>query len=151
MLKTGEDESTFEFHLPNLPFDPTKLFYNFAGPGTHIYQRIKDHVMPINRMDAAALIHDIEYLGLPQWIADQNAIKNAGPIYGKLMKAAFAVKDVVGYDIKLQPELYEHLREIVSNDPGYREIFNKYGIEFAEGAPNLSNGDNVLIPQQPAR
>lgn len=43
-----------ELHFP---------FHNYAGPGTHVIERIQKGDLPINDFDAAALIHDMEYIG----------------------------------------------------------------------------------------
>ena len=33
--------------------------YNFCGPGTNVRRRLKNHVMPMDRLDKAALEHDL--------------------------------------------------------------------------------------------
>lgn len=38
-----------EKHLPG---------YNFAGPGTNVWRRLRNGVKPVNRIDAACLQHD---------------------------------------------------------------------------------------------
>jgi len=40
-----------EKHLPG---------YNYCGPGTNVTRRLKDGVQPMNSLDAACQLHDIE-------------------------------------------------------------------------------------------
>ncbi len=40
-----------EMHLPG---------YNFCGPGTNVSRRLREGVKPMNALDAACRIHDIE-------------------------------------------------------------------------------------------
>jgi len=47
------NETTKEFHYP---------FYNYMGPGTHVVERVRSRNLPVSKADAAALIHDINYL-----------------------------------------------------------------------------------------
>jgi hypothetical protein len=35
--------------------------YNFAGPGTHLKERLARGDRPINALDAAAMRHDMDY------------------------------------------------------------------------------------------
>jgi len=52
------------------------------GPGTHIVNRIKNNIMPINKTDTAAMLHDVNYMlangdkHLLQ-LADDKALKRA--------------------------------------------------------------------------
>ena len=39
-----------ERHLPG---------YNFCGPGTNVHRRLRNGVKPVNKLDAAALQHDL--------------------------------------------------------------------------------------------
>ena len=32
--------------------------YNFCGPGTNVWRRLRNNVKPVNRIDAACLQHD---------------------------------------------------------------------------------------------
>lgn len=81
-----------EIHVPT---------HNFLGPGTNVVKRVSSLDMPINHSDAVALVHDIEYYGLPEHIADLNAIQNAKGSMKYIMKAAFKTKDLFG---GMQPE-----------------------------------------------
>ena len=38
-----------------------KDFYHYLGPGTKLIQRLRDEVKPINKIDEAGFIHDIDY------------------------------------------------------------------------------------------
>lgn len=46
-------ETSTEFHYPGS---------NYTGPGTHIIQKILNHVPPVSHTDAIARQHDIDYL-----------------------------------------------------------------------------------------
>lgn len=56
-------DRTTEYHAP---------FHNYLGPGTHISDKINKSVLPINTLDKAAMIHDIEYLANNKFKADNN-------------------------------------------------------------------------------
>lgn len=60
---------TFEFHLP---------FHNYAGPGTHVIERLTKGYKPTTDLDYASLIHDIEYMDprLTKEQADKNMVEN---------------------------------------------------------------------------
>jgi hypothetical protein len=63
-------------------------FHSYAGPGTNITQRINNKIKPFNRLDAAALIHDVEYDMLDQKKADDNMvynIKKGGGVFNKMI------------------------------------------------------------------
>lgn len=101
------EESTNEYHLP---------FHNYAGPGTHIKERIDRGDKPINSLDAAALVHDIEYLTGKQNDADSNMIKNlwynnySVPAIPLAANIGFKVKDIIGYKPDTNDSLAEHLK-----------------------------------------
>lgn len=58
--------------------------YNFLGPGTHLSEKIKNNVQPINKLDAAAKKHDIFYSKnkdtKSRHVADKNLQKEAWEI-----------------------------------------------------------------------
>lgn len=62
-------ENTKEFHIP---------FHNYAGPGTHVLERLNNNRRPTNDLDYASLIHDIEYMNpnITKKQADDNMINN---------------------------------------------------------------------------
>lgn len=37
-------------------------FHNYAGPGTHVIERLQNSKPPTTILDKAALIHDIDYM-----------------------------------------------------------------------------------------
>lgn len=71
-METPPVEDSIEFHYPG---------QNFTGPGTHIYQRVMDKVLPNNRTDAVTLMHDVDYMLATNSAmadkADADAIKNS--------------------------------------------------------------------------
>ncbi len=107
------------------------------GPGTHIIDRINRRVMPINRTDFVAMLHDIDYLmgsGDYDWTkqADARAIRNAGWINGgALMKIGLGVRkllDLPFNNYTLNNKVASSLLYIVKNDPVYKKLFDKYNI-----------------------
>lgn len=72
------------------------LGYNYCGPGTDYYRRIREKVRPVNALDAAALVHDkyTETRG-PQlaktpremWAADKRLAKAATGILFRTIDA----------------------------------------------------------------
>lgn len=106
-------ENTTEFHYGQ---------NNYLGPGTRIVQRIEKGVRPISLYDAAAMIHDIEYTSLDQRTADTNMLNNIKRAsllgsydpYTALIKLSFAIKDKVGYNSIKDDNLYQHLKQQVT-------------------------------------
>jgi hypothetical protein len=102
------------------------------GPGTHIYHRLLTHVLPINQVDAAAMIHDVEYLNpyITEKQADENALANAGSYFNPLkgvMKIGFTLKDLKGgYNSEKNYDMYLACREIIETE--YKETVNKYNL-----------------------
>lgn len=80
-----------------------------------------NHVKPINDLDKASLIHDIEYLNpyLSQYGADNNMWKNmikAGYVnipLANFTRLALLIKDLVGYKVNKDLETYNLLRKEV--------------------------------------
>lgn len=112
-LKSCKDcfENTVEYHLPG---------HNYAGPGTHVKNRVLNRVKPTTALDTAALIHDIEYLYLDQDTADKNfrdnLFRNGNYLLGDLSIPVFGIKNLVGYDVKKQKQLYHLLRKIAERE-----------------------------------
>lgn len=82
-------------HLPH---------HNYAGPGTNVSAKLDLGILPTTYLDAAALIHDVEYSFYPnQKLADANMLKNLSEWSGVtqlITKIAFTVKDIFGYTTK---------------------------------------------------
>ncbi len=85
--------------------------------------------MPTTFLDAASLIHDIEYIYYSdQTIPDNNMFKNLLPyslIVASVTRAAFLVKDIVGYSFPLErKELYLELKQrahkLLASYPGMK-------------------------------
>lgn len=69
---TIAEENTSEIHFPG---------YNYMGPGTHVLERIKNGISPVNSLDMVAKKHDIEYAtGTDPITADIRAIARTMPI-----------------------------------------------------------------------
>lgn len=110
------------------------------GPGTHIYQRIKNKELPVNRVDAASMIHDIEYLNpfITQKQADETALRNSGgfniteplnTLESGLMRLGFATKDIFGYSPSQNYPIYKYLKSQMHLSP-YKDIIEKYKLQF---------------------
>lgn len=78
-------------------------YHNYAGPGTNVKMKLDLNVLPTTYLDAAALIHDVEYSYYQdQKVADDNMIDNLSKwstTVKYLTKAAFFLKDVIGYKV----------------------------------------------------
>lgn len=109
VIDHNEDGATTEYHLP---------FHNFAGPGTHIIERLEKGVKPTTDLDLAALIHDVEYLGLDQHTADRNFRKNLirQSIFNfplaNFTSVAFTLKDLVGYPVEHDEQAYKYAKKL---------------------------------------
>lgn len=80
---------------------------------------MENGVQPTTDFDMAAMIHDVEYLGLDQRTADNNMYSNLirqsflnFPI-ANYTKVAFAAKNVIGYSVDRNEDLYRYARNIV--------------------------------------
>lgn len=107
-----------ELHVP---------LHNFMGPGTHIIHRITNGILPINQADAASMIHDIEYLWVPQDLADQTALANArGSIFDLVMNVGFYIKEeFLGQIGKRSKTWYDYCRRTVTLSHTYQEFYRK--------------------------
>lgn len=107
-------ETSYQLHLP---------FHKYAGPGTHIVANIKNKVKPINNLDRASLIHDIEYSKSTNDIrADLNMVKNIIkkdptdiPI-AMLTGIAFALKNALGIRLSRKNGNYDKLKALAINN-----------------------------------
>lgn len=107
---TLEDIPKREYHIP---------FHNYAGPGTHLTERIERGDKPVSVLDAAAMIHDVDYLSGDQAKADSTMLSNltkggflsTGPLSVLPAKLAFSLKDAVGYQQEYNPQLANTLAQ----------------------------------------
>lgn len=96
-----------EYHLPG---------HNYAGPGTRVKSNILNDIKPTTALDAAALVHDVEYLSGLYTQADQNITYNLTKVAPSLAVPtylAMKAKDVVGYEPKVNPLEYKLARDMV--------------------------------------
>jgi len=97
-------------------------FHNYAGPGTNVGSQLLNNKKPTTAIDAAALIHDIEYFRGDQAIADQTMFDNINQNvllapFANIAKLAFKVKDLFGYNVKTDEKAYQQLKNYaISND-----------------------------------
>jgi len=118
------------------------------GPGTHVIERLEKGIIPLNRTDAAAMIHDIEYLSpdITEKQADKTALMNSGgfdiksplnTLDSTLMSLGFKVKDLFGgYNSLRDKPKYLQAMELL-NKPVYQEVIRKYDLKFSP-RPNLT-------------
>jgi len=105
------EEKGLELHMP---------FMNYAGPGTHVYNKYAiNDIQPHNAADRAALIHDINYL--------INSNSNEGT------KQA---------DAKLLHDLQKHSNFDLYNLAMQLVFRTKQGLEFLGLPPKISNTEN---------
>lgn len=108
------------------------------GPGTHVEERLLNGVRPLNKSDAAALIHDIEYLLYEdQTKPDKTSIENASLLYKPLMKLGYFFKDLKGYSTGNAKGKYFKLRYLLENEPTFKWI-NDYKLFWSDGTPVLN-------------
>lgn len=85
------NETSTEYHIP---------FHNYAGPGTHITSRIIRGVQPINFIDEAALLHDIEYIKPDNKIAADtkmvDTLKKTSPLVAFAAAVLFKLRQLLG-------------------------------------------------------
>ncbi len=130
-------ETTSERHFPLL---------NYMGPGTHIVERINNRIMPVGRADAAAMVHDINYL---RFAGDEEAISRADDLF--IRESGFGLQGVTGkVGILLKKTLFpgafsdplpnhsklatnqigQVLKDKVLNDPDYSMWLKAYDLNF---------------------
>lgn len=110
----AKESLTTEYHVPTM---------NYMGPGTHIISKITNKVQPTNVFDKASMIHDVEYVKSGnQWRADNNMWLNLVketpyllPIHN-MVRAAFFVKDLFGYNTPTDDNLYAYTKDQVKKD-----------------------------------
>lgn len=107
--------------------------HNYFGPGTKLAERLDRGDVPVSGLDAAALIHDIEYENNDQTSADNNMYWNLireypyMPQIAALVRAGFFVKDIIGYDNKTTNS-YHKYKTIVKQ----KDLLNNYNSKFAD-------------------
>jgi hypothetical protein len=94
-------------------------YHKYFGPGTHVVANINNKIKPTTFLDAAAMIHDIEYIRGDQFKADNNMYMNLlrhsilnFPV-ANYIRAAFLFKDVIGYPTDTDFDLYSYLKNKV--------------------------------------
>lgn len=119
-------EKGVEYHVP---------FHNYIGPGTHIIDRINKRIMPTNKTDLAAMLHDIDYFRYAGdksklYEADETAISNFSydPV-GMLGKVGLTLRKELDLPFtntdKRDRFMGEHLRRQVLTHKPYTDIDRK--------------------------
>lgn len=94
--------------------------FNYLGPGTPTIQNILQGKQPVNDVDRAALVHDIEYLSGETYYADYNMYLNTTGISSALINYAFNLKDQLIFvnsflGSKNLPAYYEAKKYVIEN------------------------------------
>lgn len=123
-------ETTKEYHIP---------YHNYAGPGTRVLQRVFDKKQPINSLDAASLIHDIEYYIMDQQTADDNYFWNlisqskANLPLAVLSRLSFYLKDLIGYKQEKDINKYTIAKQLVQEN----QLLKNYKMKFNQQRKTL--------------
>jgi len=105
------------------------------GPGTHIIERLSKRIQPLNRQDAASMVHDIEYMNpyISEKQADQTALLNAGSSlnpFKLIMKGGFALKDFFGgYNPEKDYSKYLIAKGLLNQN--YQDVIQRYDLKFS--------------------
>lgn len=129
------------FKRGELPFAVHIPGYDYAGPGTHDYSKV-----PVNKLDAAARIHDIEYRGYKYPYtrfnaADQKLIDVAyriGTPEAWVVWTFFKAKKIVApyedapikftkYDKELGKEIIKKMPQYQYSQPWFMDLVDPYG------------------------
>lgn len=121
------EELLTQYHFPG---------YNYMGPGTHIKSNLLKGIQPVNQTDAAALIHDIEYLHYPdQIVPDNNMLRNAEALKAPFLKIIFGLKNLGNLKVSdyQNEELYQQLRYLVDRSDNFKSL-RKYQLKWSDGS-----------------
>lgn len=129
-----------EYNLPG---------HNYAGPGTRVRARIINGDKPVNTLDAASLVHDVEYLSGLYTDADSNMVTNLAasksgftvPTY-----LALKTKDMIGYTPEANLRDYKLAKDLVLSKgllDGYPDIIFNPEIELTANVQLQSQGAKV--------
>jgi hypothetical protein len=124
-------------YLPEKGKEWHLLGQNFTGPGTHIYSRINNGVLPTNRTDFITMLHDIDYLrsnpGYETDQADTRAISNLDNYgIGLIAKIGLYTRRSLDLPFNLNLDnkyLGEQLMYKVMNDANYSSLWHIYGVD----------------------
>jgi len=97
-----KERNNVELHAPG---------FNNLGPGTKVATRMRNGDKPINNLDRAALVHDIDYYNpaITREQADDNMVKKTS-FLKPLFKTAFAVARAVKPVTEKNYDLYNILK-----------------------------------------
>jgi len=105
LTEIRKERNFTQFHVP---------FHNYLGPGTKVVTNIFKHRLPINKYDAAALIHDIEYLNGDYDKADQNFSQNINDPLGHFLTLILKGRKIIGYRPEKNVLLYNRLKNMLT-------------------------------------
>jgi len=110
-------------------------FYNYMGPGTHVFDRIERGDLPVTLADKVAMLHDVNYVianGDPMLLkkADDIALSSlplSDPLYWVMRVGLKTRQNLHLYEGKIDVEKADkvkYLKMILEN----RQDFRPYGI-----------------------
>ena len=108
--------------------------HNYMGPGTHIIHNVENYVLPFNKTDALALVHDINYMLASDEdeavLADNIAISGTGlTVPDSIMRVGLTLRKwgkLPFYGGDINTGLY--LKHKLLNDPKWATTIEYYGI-----------------------
>jgi len=118
-----------EYHIPGA---------KYAGPGTHVISRILSHDYPLDQADAAALIHDIEYLTYSNVDAtpfDITAIRQSGnSLKGFLVKMGLLARIYSGIPFNSEVvngyQIGQGLRHYISTNLAWKKALQDFNLSW---------------------
>jgi hypothetical protein len=130
-------ENSYEVHFPGR---------HYIGPGTHVISNVINGILPYDKNDAIALIHDINYLlhpGEDVTYYDNLAIDNFDPFTfsGLTGKLGLTIKKLlpVEFNNKLPTKTLDEtkiigsvLQKYVLNDQAFLNELNKHGLNLTD-------------------
>lgn len=127
-------ETTIEYHIP---------LRNFIGPGTHIIDKINKGVMPYDRNDAVAMLHDVDYYlyagsDAELKLADQYAIDNFDyTITGRYGKIGLKLRQQLNLPFANSQRsdriIGKYLVKKIKENPKYMKMIKDYHIKWVSG------------------
>lgn len=111
-----------EYHVP---------YHNYAGPNTRTVARVINGDKPTTLLDAASLIHDIEYYSGEYSIADMNMVHNLAKNYSiitGLVYDVMMIRRLSKYQPAKDKRTYWYLRDSVLK----QGLLQNYAVTFDE-------------------
>lgn len=111
-----------EYHVP---------YHNYAGPNTRTIARVINGDKPTTLLDAASLIHDIEYYSGEYSTADMNMVRNLASNYSiitGLVYDVMMIRRLSKYQPAKDKRIYWYLRDSVLK----QGLLQNYKVTFSD-------------------